>query len=105
MFFLKLSDGKPKLSRAQWEKACGLGTNHSQWTSSSHGHEHEIASLLFHAADLSHSDSIEFEDFTILAVTSAAAHEGDHQSQLELIWLLLDKEETFAQEEKPTVSR
>lgn len=55
----------------------------------SSSHEHDVATLLFQAADLHDDHEMGFLEFATLAVTAAAAHEGGATAQVDLIWLLL----------------
>lgn len=94
--FVKLSDGGGALTRASWDEACGAGRHASVWDtlSGEHGehHEHDIATILFRAADLDHDERLSFKEFVTIAVAAAAAHEGDVEAQAELLFMLIDED-------------
>jgi hypothetical protein len=97
-FYLKICAGDGRLTRAS--RPCGKGKDHEMWRSHAHdgnsddqvqssSHEHDVAIVLFQAADLHDDHEMGFLEFATLAVTAAAAHEGGATAQVSPIWLLL----------------
>ena len=86
----KLCDSSGMISRRSWEEACAKGRAHDTWSSHDDHHEHDIASMLFSAADLNLDEELSFVEFVALAVTAAAAHDGDVKAQADLLFMLID---------------
>ncbi len=68
------------ITKASWETA----------NSSLPEEERAISALLFQGADLDHNNCLSFDEFAKLAVLKSAAEHGDADSQLELIFELID---------------
>ena len=93
--FLKLSDGGDAITRESWDRACRKGRHASMWATGGH-HEHDIATLLFKAADLDDNDKLSFKEFATVVVAAAAAHVGEVEAQAELLFMLIDEDHSGA---------
>ena len=70
------------ITKDSWERA----------NSSLPAEERAIATLLFHGGSLDNSAALTFEEFAKLAVLKSAADQGDADSQVELLFELIDSD-------------
>jgi Ca2+-binding EF-hand superfamily protein len=88
-----------RLTRASWETACRTSKSDDSSPSPAWGSaawdadDRDVAQVLFEAADLAHDEVLSFMEFAQLAILAAAAGAGDREAQVDILFMLIDKDQ------------